>query len=75
MTTRELRALLLRLDPDENMEVICSRFSDFQAITDDEVTVMRGVPKPTAQYVMRTHPTMSPEDVAAVRDFIHFEGN
>ena len=75
MTTRELRALLLKLDPDENMEVICSRYSDFQALTPDEVTVMRGVPKGSAQYIMRTHPTMPQSDVANARDFIHFEGN
>lgn len=75
MTTKELIDRLLELDPDGKMEVICTRCSDYQAVHSDEVTVVSAVKKPSANYIMRDHQTMSVEDRAACRDFVHFDGN
>jgi hypothetical protein len=75
MTTDELIEQLRELDPGGKLEVICTRCSDYQDMTPDDVSVVRAVRKSSACYVMRPHHTMSPEDLAAARDFIHFTGN
>lgn len=75
MTTNELIAELRRLDPDGGMECICTRCSDYQEMTTDDVNVVEAVKKSSACYVMRTHESMSETERLAAREFIHFEGN
>jgi len=76
MTTKELIARLLELDPTGALEVICTRASDYTMVTLDEVTVVRAVKKQSGlNYLMRAHETMSEAEKAAARDFVHFEGN
>jgi len=75
VTTKELRDRLLELDPNGTMEVICTRCSDWTEVEPGEVTIVRGVKKPSAGYIMRAHPTMSDVEKMSVREFVHFEGN
>lgn len=75
MTTRELIDVLRRLDPSGNLEVIRTRHSDYGEMEPDGVSVVEGVKKSSANYVMRSHGSLSAEDAAAVRRFVHFEGN
>lgn len=75
MTTDELIEELRRLDPGGNMEVIRTMCSDYEEFDESMVDVVTAVKKSSACYVMRSHPTMSPEEKAAAREFIHFSGN
>lgn len=75
MTTAELRELLLKLDPGGQMEVIRTRCSDYGYMEPDEVSVVQAIKRPSAQYLMRTHRSMSPDEQAAAREFVHFDGN
>ncbi len=75
MTSKELIQVLEKLDPDGNMEVICTRCSDFCEVDPSDVTVIEAVKKPSACYIMRAHPTMSEADWKNAKRFIHFEGN
>lgn len=75
MTTRELRELLLKLDPAGELEVIETRFSDYGEMAEDAWDIVRGVKKSSACYVMKAHSSMSPEEMRAAKDFVHFNGN
>ncbi len=76
MTTKELRARLLELDPSETMEVIKTLHSDYQEMELDDIEVVEAVKRSSACYVMRSHPnSMSPTDKANAKNFIHFLGN
>lgn len=73
MTVGELRDLLLTLDPTQRLEVIARRFSDYEEMALEDVSVVEAVKKSSACYVMRSHRDMSPEDRAAVRPFVYFD--
>lgn len=75
MTTKDLRDLLLKLDPNGAMEVLITRCSDFTVLKPNEVTIVRAVKKLSSGYSMRAHETMSEVEKAAARDFVHIEGN
>jgi hypothetical protein len=75
MTTRDLIAILNKLDPSGNMEVIRTMHSDYGEMEPGEVSVIEAVKKSSAGYIMKTHHSMVKEDVAAIRKFIHFIGN
>lgn len=79
MTTNELIAELRQLDPEGEMEVemevIRTMRSDYEEMLTGHVDVVSAVKKSSACYVMRSHETMSPEEKAAARNFIHFAGN
>lgn len=73
MTVTELIALLQEFPP--HLEVICSRYSDYQALTPSEVTLQMGVKKNGGEYIMRNHATLPPAERAKLEPFVHFEGN
>ena len=76
MTVKELIAHLQTFPHD--CEVICSRYSDYQDFGPDEVTLVTAVRK-GRDYIMdsplRWHGTMSSEDTAAMKQYVHFAGN
>jgi hypothetical protein len=71
MNVKQLRDFLATL-PDD-MEVLNGRYSDYCIVKPDEVYVIKAVPK--AEWVMRSHPTMSAENKAAEREYLYIEGN
>jgi hypothetical protein len=71
MNVRELKELLSQY-PDD-MEIVNGRCSDWQIIQPDEWRVISGVPKDG--WVMRSHPTMSPENKAQERAYLALDGN
>ena len=75
MTTGELRKLLLKLDPSEKLEVLETRCSDYKEMDAEYWGVVRAVKKTSAGYIMQAHETMSAEEKAAERNFVHFAGN
>lgn len=56
-----------------DLVVICSRYSDFQRIEVEEVTVKEGVERDDKLWIERSHSTM-PAD-AKKEKFLHFDGN
>lgn len=75
MTTKELIAVLRRLDPKGDMRVLATSYSDYHLMTAGEVSVEEAVEKPTAFYVMRSHYSMSEKDKLQAKRFIVFKGN
>ena len=71
MTVGDLRALLDE-HPDD-MEILNTRHSDYDYVRASDWSVVEGVPQDWG--VMRNHPTMSPENKARAKKFLHLEGN
>jgi hypothetical protein len=71
MNVGELKKLLDKY-PDA-MDVLNTRFSDYELVTEDDWSVVKAVPK--ASYWMRSHPTMSEENRAMEREYLHLAGN
>jgi hypothetical protein len=57
----------------DNMEILNSRYSDYSIVHEDEWSVVKGVNQ--GKYVMRSHPTMSAENKAKEKEYLHLEGN
>jgi hypothetical protein len=75
MTTEQLIEELKRLDPSGKLEVIYKCWSDYRDLDDGDVKVVDGVRKSSCCYIMRSHQTMPPEDVANCRTYVCFPGN
>lgn len=75
MTVKELITLLETYDG--TLEVICTRFSDYQRVTPEDIHVVMAVDRGAgAGYLMREHHyKMSDEDRAKLKPYLHFEGN
>lgn len=73
MTVRELVTLLQGFDQD--LEVICTRFSDYMYMKPDEISVVQALPDDNKTWLTRAHPTMTEEDKARVKNYLHFAGN
>lgn len=59
-----------------DLTVICTRCSDYTTVDLDEVTVVNAVPSLRgAEWITRTHPSMSPGEKAQWQEYVHFEGN
>lgn len=71
MNVGELKKMLEKY-PDE-MEILNGRCSDYELISEDEWGVVKGVEKDG--WVMRTHPTMSDENKAKEKEYLHLKGN
>ena len=71
MNVGELKKMLDK-HPDD-MEILNTRFSDFDLVQEKDWSVVKAVPKDF--YYMRSHPTMSDENMAKERDFLHLAGN
>jgi len=71
MNVGELKKMLEQY-PDE-MEVLNSRASDYDLVLASDWSVVKAVPKEF--YWMRSHPTMSAENMAEEREYLHLRGN
>ncbi len=71
MNVGELKKMLEQY-PDD-MEVIHTRCSDYEIVEEKDWWVVMAVPKDWG--VMRSHPTMSPENKALEKKYLHLVGN
>jgi hypothetical protein len=71
MNVGELKKMLEQY-PDD-MEILNSRASDYDLVTEDEWTVVKAVMKDS--YWMRSHPTMSAAYKAEEKEYLHLLGN
>ena len=67
MKVKELIELLSTFS--EDLEVLDNRYSDYQ-IMEWQAEVIKAVPK--GQWVMRSHPTMSPENKSKEQTYLLF---
>lgn len=72
MNVKDLKEMLKEY-PDD-MEIITDRCSDYSIVKIDEWSIVKGVQKNT-DWVMRSHPTMSEENKALEKSYLHLEGN
>lgn len=63
---------MLEKYPDD-MEILHSRYSDWEIIEEDDWSVVEGVQQ--GERVMRSHPTMSPDNKAREKKYLHLVGN
>lgn len=71
MNVGELKKMLEQY-PDD-MEVLSSRCSDYDLVREEDWSVVEAVPKDF--YWMRAHPTMSAENMAIKKKYLHLVGN
>lgn len=63
---------MLEKYPDD-MEILNERCSDYDVVKEEDWTVVSGVPN--GEWVMRSHPTMSPENKSKEKLYLHLAGN
>ena len=73
MTVGELRTLLEGMPAD--MELIQTRCSDYSFQTADMWSVVEAIYEPGKYWLTRTHPRMSPRQLASAKKYLHIEGN
>ena len=73
MNVGELKKMLEQY-PDD-MEILNTRASDYDVITEDEWSVIKAVPNGSGGWVMRSHETMSEENKAKEKEYLHLLGN
>ena len=71
MNVGDLEKMLKQYPKD--MEILNSRYSDYDLVTEDDWSVVKAVQK--GGYWMRSHPTMSAENVAGEKEYLHLLGN
>ena len=73
MKVGDLKKMLEKY-PDD-MEILNGRCSDYQMISEDEWSVVKGVPNESGVWVMRSHSTMSEENKEKEKEYLYLEGN
>lgn len=73
MTVGDLKRLLQDL-PD-NMEILNTRYSDYDYVYPSEWSVVEGVPEPSCCWVTQAHHSMGPEKKARIKKYLHLAGN
>lgn len=73
MNVGQLKKMLEQY-PDE-MEVLNDRWSDYEIIQESEWSVIKGVPQNNGLWVMKSHKTMSAENKANEKEYLHLDGN
>jgi hypothetical protein len=71
MNVGELKKMLEQY-PDD-MEILNDRCSDYDLVKLEDWSVVEAVPQ--GFYVMRAHPTMSDENKAKAKKYLHLVGN
>ena len=71
MNVGDLKKMLEQY-PDD-MEILNDRCSDYDVVDENEWSVVKAVPQ--GQYVMRSHPTMSEENKAKEKEYLHLVEN
>ena len=59
----------------DDMEILNNRCSDYQLISENEWSVIKGVPSQCGGWVMRSHPTMSEKNKKEEKEYLYLEGN
>jgi len=76
MRISELQTFLARTLADEgDLELSETRCSDYQLMSLDPWEIIEAVMYEDRDWMMRVHPTMSAEDHAKARRFLHYYGN
>ena len=73
MNVGDLKKMLEKY-PDD-MEILNGRCSDYEIISEDEWSIVRGVPNKDGCWVMRSHPTMSEENKNNEKEYLYLLGN
>lgn len=75
MTVKQLIEMLQKYPSD--MQVVTSRYSDWQIINETEWEIIKGVNKPNiySNHVMQSHKTMSQENKDKEKEYLALEGN
>jgi hypothetical protein len=73
MNVGELKKMLEKY-PDD-MEILNSRYSDYELVDESDWSVVEAVPQESCGYVMRSHLTMSAENKAKAKKYLHLLGN
>ena len=73
MTVGDLKKMLEKYP--EDMEILNGRYSDYELISENEWSVVRGVLNKDGGWVMRSHPTMSEENKNNEKEYLFLEGN
>lgn len=72
MNVKDLKEILKDL-PDD-MEILETRYSDYGLMAKDSWSVVNAVPC-SGDWFMREHETMSEENKANKKPYLHYEGN
>lgn len=73
MKVKELVSLLQSFD--QELEVICTRYSDYTFVSPKDISVVQALQGPDKEWLTTHHPSMSEEDNAKLRNYLHFKGN
>lgn len=73
LTVGGLIEILSKLPQD--MQLIETRYSDYQFMTASEWSVVEAVIKPGGDWLMRADPTMSDDEREGAKKYLHVEGN
>ena len=71
MNVRELKEMLNKY-PD-NMEILTTFASDYTDVEESDWGIVKAVEKD--EWYMRSHPTMSAENKAKEKEYLHIRGN
>jgi hypothetical protein len=72
MNIGDLKKMLEKY-PDD-MEILNTRCSDYDLVTEEDWSVVKAVQQGRS-YWMKSHPTMSAENRAKEREYLHLAGN
>ena len=72
LTVEKLKKLLS--DYPDDMEIIYDRCSDYEDMDECSIFVVKAV-RNDSGWLMRSHPTMSAENKASEKEYLHFPGN
>lgn len=73
MNVGDLKRMLERY-PDD-MEIIHSMYSDYWPVEEEDWSIVKAVYQSGANFLMRSHPTMSEENKAKEKEYLHLTGN
>jgi len=73
MNVGELKKMLDKY-PDD-MEILTTRCSDYDVVQEREWTIVNAVPNDSGGWVMRAHETMSDDNKAKAKEYLHISGN
>jgi hypothetical protein len=57
----------------DDMQIVNGRYSDYEIISEDEWSIVKGVDK--NGWVMRSHPTMTEENKSKEKEYLYLVGS
>ena len=73
MNVGDLKKMLEKY-PDD-MEILVDRMSDYDVVEEDQWSVVKAVKNGSGWWWMRSHETMSAENKAKEKEYLHLKGN